>query len=109
MRIDQEIGTLIAALMPRNAIKTYSGCFKRWARFTELRNKSYIVDPMGDIRADELGPLMFDAIQSGPLRDSAETVTLHFRTIAYVRRLQTAVNPCANMPIIKMLRHGERG
>ena len=46
--------------------------------------------------------------QYGPLRKSAESVTLYLRSIAYVHRLQTGVSHLGYMLRVKLLLEGAR-
>ena len=98
VKLDNEIDSLVGGAKAPKTIKTYAGCFKKWAHFGDLQNKSFLIEPQEDKKASETDLLRFATLQFGPLQKSAATVALYFTAIEYVHKVQIGYNPWENMP-----------
>ena len=59
----------------------------------DVTGKTGIILPEDDITAADQDVLRFDALHRGPLLSSAATIELYLRSLAYMHRSHTGVNP----------------
>ena len=83
LKLDQEIDSLVGGAKAHGALKTYDGCFKMWAHFRDLQNKSFLIDQSGNKQLAELDLLTFATLQFGPLQKKCG----YCRAIFYVNCL----------------------
>ena len=74
--------------------------------FSGLAEQNCLIGPTDDQRGAELDLLRFATLHFGPMKKRASTVSLYIAAISYVRRVQTCVNPCESMPMLRLLLQG---
>ena len=106
--LDEQPERLIGWDKSTGTIKTYNRCFRRWAAFRELQDKSALITPIDETQEAGRGVLRFPTLHHGPLQKSAETAELHMQAFDYMPRLHTGLDPLNKMFRAKLFLQGAR-
>ena len=107
-KLDERASQLIVGAKAPGTIKTYNRCFKKWAEFRLLQGKHGLIMPEEDIMDAEKDVLRLATLHHGPLLKSAATVELYLRSLSYMHRLRTGINPLERMYRVKLLLQGAK-